>query len=138
MTKKRIAAISAVLILALLVAVVPAVASVPAGGQGYQADSAQYNGATAGLGFRQQGMTLVHITADLDAPVGFENAFGAYAVLRVNGKNRAYSRYDRDTNGDAHISFYFPDIRVWPGDVVSVWISDPWTRYDKAHPAIRV
>ena len=114
-----------------------------ASGFGYRADWSQYNGATSELGFRQSTGTKGRtanawlIEAAIDLPAGWANHYGAWAELRVNGLTIQRTAWQPDTNGDARLEYYFGDLWLRRGDRVSVWFSDPVTRYVRAHPEIR-
>jgi hypothetical protein len=134
--------IRAIIVALVLIMLVPAGSTMAYASTSYRADAAQYRGSTTELGFRINGnkhlARISDVSAAIDMPRRYTNNFCAYAVLRVNGRNRAVNYRDCDTNGDARLAWRFPDIYVHPGDVVSVWFSDAVSRYRVTHPSIRV
>jgi hypothetical protein len=110
----------------------------------YRADASQYRGATSDLGFRLDVSTRGRlrqawlIEASLDLPAAYANRYRARAELRVNGLTVRRAGHLTDTNGDARLEWYFGDVWLRQGDRVSVWFSDPVTRYAIAHPVVVV
>jgi hypothetical protein len=139
---------------AMLAVAAPAHAQVPrtmdhqlladAGRWSYRADASQYRGATSDLGFRLDVSTRGRlrqawlVEASLDLPAGYANRYRARAELRVNGLTVRRAGIMVDTNGDARLEWYFGDVWLRQGDRVSVWFSDPVTRYLRAHPVVVV
>ena len=145
MTRRLLPALA---LAAVLAVAAPAAAS-PNGGAwgstvlgGYRADAAQHAGTITELGFRADGTRgLVNawlIEAAVDLPAGWANRYCAWAQLYVNGWPVDGTGRACDTNGDARLEFSFPDHWLRSGDVVSVWFSDPVSRYAAAHPAVRI
>jgi hypothetical protein len=132
----------------IVVAALAAVAmlpGLPAQASNYQEgyDSSYYHGSRSELHFRLSNdgggrLTAWVVEAMVDLPLAYANAFCAYAVVNVNGRSRTWDGRRCDTNGDAHLDWFFPDLHLKRGDVVTVWFSDPFTRYRLSHPEIHV
>jgi hypothetical protein len=121
--------------LLIIIIAAPAASARPATQTRYHVNEAYHNGSRGLLSFQQNGgQTSGGITAIVELPRGYANAFCARAELRVNERTVADGARDCDTNGDALLFWRFADRALASGDVVSLWFSDAVTRYAFVHP----
>ena len=114
----------------------------------FRSSSSAYNGSSSALGVYMDGNSRLYTMFDIRAVVrlparyashGNRRGFCAYARLGVNGVFKRQSYWDCDTNGDALLMFRFHGpLYASGGDHISVWFSDPVTRYVYSHPDIKL
>lgn len=119
-----------------LAGVLTLAAAGPASASVTRRSEVHYNGAASSLNFVQSGTTLTGIWAGLQLGATWANSYCAYAKLLRNGYLVSTAARQCDTDGDAHLRFTFPSTTCRPGQTMSVWFSDPMTRYSVMHPAI--
>jgi hypothetical protein len=143
MTLRRLTILCAVLAVAVL-GTASSAGALPS--EEFRSDSAAYNGSYSAVGFSVFGSpkgsyVLRNVRAVVELPSRYAGTsarpgFCAYARIGVNGVAYANSYVDCDTNGDATLRFYLPDIRARSGDYIEVWFSDLVTRFDEDHPVV--
>lgn len=106
---------------------------------GRLADTAHYNGSVTTLSASYRGGYLTDITATIQLPRSYANNMRVVAMLQHNGPPAIRNGWwiqmvDRDTNGDARLTYRMGSLKVKRGDRVGVWYSDPVTRYRVTHP----
>jgi hypothetical protein len=125
------------IVLSLALALTVAVVAGPASAATSRRSAVRYNGSVSSINLTQSGSSLTDVWAGLQLPSSYANRFCAYAVLYIGGRHAYQTATKCDTNGDAYLRFYWSGTFVgYDGDQVTVWFSDPVTRYDVIHPTI--
>lgn len=134
--RRRIIVLS-VAVLAAMVLLLPLAS--PASAAVFRRSVVTYNGSTTALQLYESGegtiRTMSSITSGIQLPSSYRGFCASSRVL-VDGVVRLSAGTTCDTNYNAHLTFWFGTLSAYPGDRVSVWFSDPVSRYSVTHPTI--
>lgn len=123
-----------------LVAALTVAAAGPAAAATFRRSVVHSGGAITSLQFTESGagssITMSDVRGGLQLPSSWANRFCAYAVVYVGGRYYRTAPRQCDTNGDAHLVFWFGTLTGHDGETVSIWFSDPESRYDQDHAAL--